>query len=215
MEKSGLYNGTTHKITLIYTFFGQFERIAGIRKEKHPDCKVIIIDDCYKKPLKKIKCADVYRIKDDITWNQPGAKNLGFQEAEGWVVCADIDHLVTKKNIDEIIKLKKEQCNIYYLGREDNDSWNVFLIHKDDFEKVGGFDEDFSGDYGYDDIDFLERCRKNLNIIEKREIKVKVYADKSSSKLERNCYRNFAILRLKINNKINTGKRIRFNWKKL
>ena len=202
-------------INIIYTYFGQKERIAGILKEKHPKARVVIVDDCSKKPLGKIEGLDIYRVTDDIKWNQPGARNLGFQESEGWIVCADIDHLVTKENVDKLLKMKKEKGTMYYLGREDTDSHNIFLIHKDDFEKVGGYDEDFCGNYGYDDILFLWQCQRNLNVRERRDIKAKVYAEESSSKLSRDFEFNRKILEFKTHDEKNLGKRIRFNWIKL
>jgi hypothetical protein len=189
-------------LTIIYTYYGQKERIEGILKEKHPKARMVIVDDCSPEPLECPTGVDCYRIEDDIPWNQPGARNLGFQESEGWIVCADIDHLITKENVEDILKLKKEKGTVYYLGREDNNSWNVYLIHKDDFEKVGGYDEDFCGHYGYDDIDFLIRCREKLKVEEARDIKVKVYAKESSSKLERNTEHNRKLLEQKYANKI-------------
>lgn len=203
------------EITSLYTFYGQKERIPGILAEKHPDCRVVIVDDCSPEPLQAPVGVDVYRIDTDITWNQPGAKNLGFQESEGWIVCADIDHLVTRENVDDLLKLKKEKGTIYYLGREDNNSWNIFLMHKDDFEKIGGYDEDFSGHYGYDDIEFLWRCQKNLKIVEKRDIKVKVFAEESSTKLDRDLEFNKALLKIKTHNLFNFSPRINFKWRKL
>lgn len=203
------------KVTIIYTYFGQKERIEGILKEKHPKTRVVIIDDCSPEPLQAPPGVDCYRIDTNIPWNQPGARNLGFQESEGWIVCADIDHLITKENVEDILKLKKEKGTIYYLGREDSDSWNVYLIHKDDFEKIGGYDEDFSGHYGYDDILFLDMCFKNLKVVEKRDIKVKVFAKESSSKLERDYDFNAELLKMSRHLDKNEHPRIRFKWKKL
>ena len=203
------------RLSILYTYFGQKERIPGILKEKHPKTRVIIVDDCHPDALQALPGVDVYRVEDDITWNQPGAKNLGFQEAKGWVVCADIDHLVTKKNVEEILKLKKERGTIYFLGREDTDSWNVFLIHKDDFEKIGGYDEDFSGNYGYEDMELLWRCQRTMKLVQRRDIKVKVFAEESSTKLDRDTTVNNEKAERNMYQIINTGKRVRFRWKKL
>ena len=205
----------TIKLTVLYTYYGQKERIRGIMEEKHPESRIVIVDDCSQKPLKCPSGADCYRIDTDIQWNQPGAKNLGFQEADGWIVCADIDHLVTRENQDSILKMKKKKGTIYYLGREDTDSINLFLIHKEDFEKIGGYDEDFSGNYGYDDVEFLWRCQKNLNIVERRDVKAKVFAEESSSKMERDVEMNKELLKYKRHNEKNEGARIRFKWHKI
>ena len=202
-------------MTLIYTYYGQKERIQGILNEKHPECRVVIVDDCSQTPLKSLVGVDVYRIDDDINWNQPGARNLGFQESDGWVICADIDHLVTRENIDAILRMKKEKGTIYYLGREDTIAWNLYLIHKDDFEKIGGYDEDFCGHYGYDDTLFNIMAQKNLRVKEVREIKAKVFAKESSTKMERDFTFNLNLLTYKRRNSRNEEKRIRFNWHKL
>ena len=203
------------EITIVYTYFGQEERIKGILEEKHPNARVVIVDDCSEKPLEAREGLDIYRIENSIEWNQPGARNLGFQESEGWIVCADIDHLVTRDNIDELLKMEKKKGTIYYLGREDTDSWNIFLMHKDAFEKLKGYDENFCGHYGYDDIDFLWRCYANLSVKLKREIKAKVFAEESSSHLKRDGARNEERLFNKGNKNTNNGRRIRFKWHKL
>jgi predicted glycosyltransferase involved in capsule biosynthesis len=187
----------TPKLTILYTYYGQKERIPGILKELHPATKVVIVDDGSPEPL-EIEGIDVYRINKDVPWNQPAARNIGFKKSEGWIVCADIDHLVTKENVKELLKMKKEKGTVYYLGREDTNSWNVYLIHKDDFEKIGGYDEDFCGHYGYDDIDFLFRCQDNLKVKEVREIKVKVFAKESSSRLDRDTKFNRRLLEKKV-----------------
>lgn len=205
-----------NNLTVVYTYFGQKERLAGILEEKHPEARVILVDDCSPDALQAPQDVDCYRIDTNIAWNQPGARNLGFQEAEGWIVCADIDHLVTKENVEEILRMEKEKGTVYYLGREDNDSWNVFLIHKEDFEKIGGYDEDFCGHYGFDDIEFLWRCQKSLKVEERRDIKVKVHAKESSSKgLDRSVDFNRKLLELKKDNLTNEGKRINFKWHRL
>lgn len=202
-------------MTIIYTYYGQKERIPGILAEKHPDCRVVIVDDGSKTPLKSLPGVDVYRIEEDIPWNQPGARNLGFSVSEGWIVCADIDHLVTKENVDALLKLKKEKGTIYYLGREDADSWNLYMIHKDDFEKLGGYDEDFCGHYGYDDTLFNLMAHKNLNVKELRDIKAKVFAKESSSKLERDTEYNRSLLLLMQDHTKNFHSRLRFKWHKV
>jgi len=95
------------------------------------------------------------------------------------------------------------------LGREDSNSHNIYLIHKEDFEIIGGYDEDFSGNYGYDDLHFLKKCDHFLNVVELRHIKVKVYAKESSSKLIRDSDFNSKLFGSK---GLNPTKRIRFNW---
>jgi hypothetical protein len=192
--------------TILYTYFGQKERIPKIIEQ---NLKTIIVDDCSNPPLEPIDGIKIVRILDDINWNQPGARNLGFHISEGWVICADIDHLVTKENVIELEKIKLNKGTIYYLGREDSNSFNVYIMHVDDFEYVGGYDEDFCGHYGYDDIHFYNKCKHMLNVEELRHIKVKVHANESSTKGDRSTKYNLNLLRQKGFEKT---KKLRFNW---
>lgn len=173
------------------------------------------MDDHAKEPLKKQKGADCYRVLDDIVWNVGGAVNLGFQESEGWVIYADIDHLITKEIIDEIREWDLQEGTMYLFGRKwIRDSDACFLIHKDDFENIGGYDEDFSGHYGYVDVEFMDRCRKNLNVVERRDIKAEYFEDEGVE-LERDEEFNKMLYELKKHNQTNEGKRIRFSWEKI
>jgi len=195
-------------MTVLYTYFGQKERIPQIVEQ---GINTMIVDDCSKEPLGPIEGIEVLRITDDIKWNQPGARNLGFQELNGWVVCLDIDHLLTKDIYDKLISLQKEVGTVYYLGREDiKKSYNVYLMHKNDFEKIGGYDEDFCGNYGYDDIHFYQKCVRFLNVVVINDLKVKVYAKESSSDLERDSNINSKLYSKKEN--LEETKRIRFKW---
>jgi hypothetical protein len=193
-------------ITVLYTYFGQRERIQGIIDQ---GLKTVIIDDCSIEPLGSIDGIRVARITDDIKWNQPGARNLGFHICEGWIICADIDHLVTKENMEQLKNTNLRRGCVYYLGREDTNSVNIYLIHKDDFEKIGGYDEDFCGNYGYDDIHFYNKCTILLEVHELRHIKAKVYAEESSSEGVRDGNHNLELMRKK---GTEPTKRLRFNW---
>ena len=203
----------------MYTYYGHKERIPDILKEKHPETRVVIVDDGYPEPLEVLEGIDVYRILEDIPWNMPGAKNLGFHVSEGWIICADIDHLVTRENIDEILKLEKVRGRIYFLGRKDvitgdeSHHCGEFLIHKDDFELVGGYDEEFSGYYGHDDTLFVYQCQKNLVVEDIRYIKTKLFDDSYTKGVSRDSAHNYKIFERKQFSQRNEGKRLNFNWK--
>lgn len=192
--------------TVLYTYFGQKERIPGIIKQ---GLNTVIVDDCSHEPLGPIEGIKIVRIIDDIKWNQPGARNLGFHVSNGWIVCADIDHLVLKENIEQLEKTNLKRGTIYYLGREDTNSVNIYVIHKDDFDSIGGYDEDFCGNYGYDDIHFYNKCRVLLDVQELRHIKAKVYAKESSSIGNRDTTHNLELIKRK---GLEPTERLRFKW---
>lgn len=196
-------------ITVVYTYFGQKERIPGIVEQ---GLNTVIVDDCSPEPLGPIDGVRVYRVLDDIRWNQPGARNLGFHVSDGWIINADIDHLVTRSMISEIMKINLQRGNVYFLGREDNDLiHNFFLIHKQDFDLMGGWDEDFCGNYGFDDYYFGVKSKMFLNHVYLLDIKSKIFSKESSSIGVRDSRVNSLLLQKKLSNFSHTP-RLRFNW---
>lgn len=197
-------------VTVVYTYFGQKERIPGIVAQ---GLNTVIVDDCSPEPLGCIEGVRVYRVTDDIKWNQPGARNLGFHVSEGWIICADIDHLVTKEMVEELKKETWERGHIYFLGREDDDVLhNFFLIHKEDYDLIGGWDEDFSGNYGHDDAYFGIKSRMFLKPVYLTHIKSKLFHLESSSIGNRDSYINQQLLIHKLNGNFSNTPRLRFNW---
>ena len=194
-------------ITVLYTYFGQKERIPQIVEQ---GVNTIIVDDCSNEPLLPIDGIKILRIIDNIIWNEAGAKNLGFQESEGWIVCCDIDHLITYDIVNTLEQMKKEIGCVYFLGRHDTFAYNTYMIHKDDFNKIGGYDEDFCGYYGYNDIHFFKKCKNSLKIVELRELKASVFPESASKGVSRDYSRNKKLFDTKGTEET---KRIRFNWK--
>jgi predicted glycosyltransferase involved in capsule biosynthesis len=130
----------------------------------------IFIDDGSSPPLLLDKLPSLtrrYRIHTDIKWNQPGAKNLGANFALGeWFLFYDLDHFVDNDFLvallDKIKYLKEDtiyKFNRFCIKRQKfiNPHINSFLIHRDGYNLIGGFDEDFSGNYGSEDVYFHQR----------------------------------------------------------
>lgn len=121
----------------------------------------------------------MHRVITDITWNQSGCKNLLFEKSTAdWLLFFDNDTTATAENIEKIIdKIPTLDIGSYYMpqleipwGPQDikdritgKPVWNkdqssvlfphinVFLIHRSQLEAIGRFDEDFAGNYGYED----------------------------------------------------------------
>ena len=120
----------------------------------------IVVDDCSKVPL-YIENANldlkVLRIKDDITWNLPGARNLGAHVCDtDWFLMADTDMLLTAENAERLLELSREDPKQIW-NIKHNDAWlkektghsaNMMFLTKELFWKCWGYDEDFSGSYG-------------------------------------------------------------------
>ena len=154
-------------------------------------CKAVditIVDDGSPEPLqltsseqefferKGIKFA-VFRILEDLKWNTPGALNLGvlvspqpwvlfqdsdcFFESSMWEKILDLDHPINKIGKFE----RKRYGNPETENLENHRYLNcTMLMHKHVFMHLGGFDEDFtgqySGGYGFFDTEFDARAEK-------------------------------------------------------
>lgn len=129
--------------------------------------RFFIIDDCSKIPLSlnidfPINLT-IPRITTDIYWNPPGAKNLGFLLADNdWTFSCDIDHFTPVESFEKMLSLDKKRNNLYLFERflpngesRRKNTPNIFIIHREDFWKTGGYDEDFSGYHGFDDYVFI------------------------------------------------------------
>lgn len=125
----------------------------------------IFVDDC--SPL-QVTIPEKYkfnyilaRIKNDITWNQGGARNLGVHLAKtSKLILTDLDHVFPEKLIKDMIDSKEPHC-LYQFRREaggvkTGSHPNTFFCTKGTYFKVLGVDEEFCGNYGYEDVYFTE-----------------------------------------------------------
>jgi len=148
---------------------------------------IILIDDCSTKPLTieinfpiNLK---IVRILDNVGYNIGGAKNLGFYIVENtWCFSSDIDHVLSPNECLKCIQLDKKLNNLYYFTRylPNGEHYqkrhdNTYIIHKQDFWKIGGYDEDFTPHYGYEDawLKYIMQ-KQNINFIN-TDIKVILY----------------------------------------
>jgi len=97
----------------------------------------------------------LFRIHENIPWNHGGAKNLAMQQAyPGWVVLTDADHVMSAENIVNLLETKLDPPFIYKPSRDDMLSHTErtpigthtgsFIMTKEMFWKIGGFDESLS-----------------------------------------------------------------------
>ncbi len=132
-----------------------------------PDLELIFLDDGSSPELDLSvipKWVRKIRIIDDIPWNQPGAKNLAATLATGsWLLFLDADQLLDREKILRLIYQlpNLNENNIYRFKRfcakthgELTVHQNCQLIANNTFEKFGGYDEDFAGNYGHEDAYF-------------------------------------------------------------
>lgn len=87
-------------------------------------------------------------------FNQPIARNIGAAAAKGLYFCfIDCDTAVGPGFFERVKPFLAPGVALIPSGR-DKHHGGFFVVHCDDFEKIGGFDETYDG-YGCDDTDFL------------------------------------------------------------
>lgn len=151
-----------------------FELPAEVRESLH----LIVIDDGSPvAPLKPIYLAttqlqtrlasfQAFRIEVDVRWNWIAARNIGVENAKtDWVLLTDIDHTIPEATARRIQEQKLDARSAYRFSRVDAPDMapykphpNTWLLTRELMDKIGGYDERFSGFYGSDG-EFRDRVK--------------------------------------------------------
>lgn len=179
------------KLTLMHPFWNEGQYRIPLQFEvweTYPDwvwdvVNIVLIDDCSTVPLESHYPKDndlnfnlkIYRIKDDLIYNLPGAWNLAFHVAKtDWCHAVDSDKTYTSDDFTNLLTKVDVQDNCGYQfhqrrhtsidelqqrsGRWDSGSW---LCRKEHWTSIGGFDEELTGarsnSHGYWEHDFSSR----------------------------------------------------------
>ena len=135
--------------------------------------RIIIVDDGSPDPAIDVERPDglpeleIYEVLEDRPWHQHAARNLAAHVApDGWMLLTDMDHVLTSGNVDALVKRidKLDPAAIYMLNRVEADTGkqttndkgfpkphpNSFVLTRELYWRIGGYDEDFCGLYGTD-----------------------------------------------------------------
>lgn len=160
-------------ITLVYAFWNNplqaniaMDYYNGLPPDIRAHLHVILTDDCSER--RPIVPANLgfdyreYRVLKHRRWDWLIARNLGMAEAQTeWRLMTDIDHIVPEDSLRYIMNDELDPKRAYHLSRmtlesatdftkvvpykKHSDSW---LMTGEAFERVGGYDERYSGLYG-------------------------------------------------------------------
>lgn len=160
------------KITFIYSYYENPEMLkyqqevwSQYSREYKDMFEIIVVDDGSQESPAMDVIEDawynfrLYRIKVDVPWNQTSARNLAAYKADknSWLFLTDMDHVLDSKNHTDIMSILKEEThfnrNFYYtmdrLNGPERGEYkhhpNSFIMHRDLYMKVGGYDEEFAG----------------------------------------------------------------------
>jgi hypothetical protein len=172
----------------------------------------------------------VFRIKEDIPWNFTGARNLGCHQAKNWIYMSDIDTILTRQDARRLFEenLPDKACyyrpkRVWYYNRPiRRHLGNVNLLyHKDCYRQTGGYDEDYAGNYGRGDTDFMLRLGRVARLVEREDVLVRVVLprfvpDACTTNRERDKARNIELYeRKEAAGFVNPTNTLRFSWRRV
>lgn len=176
----------------------------------------------------------LYRIKEDVPWNQVMARNLGAYEATNdWIFFLDIDHVIPPQTLEFILSIEHLYPEEYYIfdrlkvtslspykHRLVNPSHCLFLINRKTFLDIGAYDEDFCGSYGYSDAWLKHRMKNILQVRwHQRYLQCFMYTvipQANDMSRERDKKFNLGIYRAKMNGTVkHNNKHLRLPWERL
>lgn len=148
-----------------YNNAGMFARhcaeLAAMSLDVRKRIEFVVCDDASDVPAKAPHLGvnfamRIYRLKGDhVPWSHRVCSNVAAHEAAApWLLISDIDHLVTEGVWRALLTAKLDPLRVYTFGRENMDgsfklphpdSW---LMHRDVWNRLGGYDERYRGLYG-------------------------------------------------------------------
>jgi hypothetical protein len=186
-------------------------------------------DENYVLPETKLNIR-LFRVTEDIPWNQAGARNLAAFHATGTVgLFIDIDQLIYVEFLQQLAQSvgSIERKTMYFFQIKElvnilnNEKLihhpNAFFVNLADFKTIGNYDEDFCGHYGYEDI-YLQRLWEHqggkfrlINQVVSEDLPFGTW------NLNRDIARNQELIMKKINkSKFSQPKNfLRFGWKEI
>lgn len=127
------------------------------------------------------------RVEKDIPWNQMGARNLGMHVCRSRVaVMLDPDMVPNTLTWDRLLNqarlLRKGtvvKFSLRYLdGRPEHTSPNTWIITKEDFWEIGGYDEDYAGNKGWSDVQLMHTIQSRLRVVHRKRLQVDYWLDR-------------------------------------
>lgn len=164
-------------ITHVYNAQQPVERQLALWRQFSPALRArlsfLVIDDHSDEQLQVDKGdldLRLVRVDDDIAWNMPGCRNLAATLCETpWMLFFDVDNVASEASLLKLVNAlpRLDRNRLHVFRRTENGvdvepHINSFLITRQGFFRAGGYDEDFSGHYGFEDVAFRMMWRKHV-----------------------------------------------------
>jgi hypothetical protein len=123
----------------------------------------------------------LYRALVDVRWNWIFCRNLAASETTTeWMLMTDMDHLIPAATLERLMTEKLNPDKAYRFSRVDAPNLtpykhhpNTWCMTKKLFDRIGGYDERFSGLYGTDG-EFAKRVERFGKIVMLPDIIIRV-----------------------------------------
>lgn len=180
----------------------QYEHLAAMPADLKAHLSLIVVDDGSPSDPASPPASDlgfplaIFRMREDIRWNQDACRNLAVaQAATDWVLLTDIDHMLPEATLRQVVTGKLDGRRAYRFSRISAPDMapykphpNSWLMTRAVYGRAGGYDEGLAGFYGTDG-DFRDRVREaaEIELLKEPLIRVprEVIADASTTTYER------------------------------
>ena len=147
-------------LTVTYTYYDNLDALKYLI-DYHEKASIdgityqVIDDGSQVRPLSLIDIPSTWRltrITEDIGWNAEGARNLAMHITDTeWNALTDMDTPIMNEGLVKIMDMDLDPNKGYQPRRwPDGKFKNSWVITKDLYNRAGGYDETFTGLYGYD-----------------------------------------------------------------
>lgn len=196
-------SGSPKPVTLILPYYEcpqffqtQLAHLRALPRDITEHLSLVVVDDgSPTAPLDMATMADLpvdwqaFRIDRDVPWNWLAARNIGAHHAKhGWLLLTDMDHIAPAETLRAVIYGQHDAAILYAFSRREHTGQAIyphsasFLMHRDTFWRIGGYDETLSGHYGTDG-DWRRRCAAlyRFQVLREELIRHEYVADSSST----------------------------------
>lgn len=186
-------------VTLAMAAYGQprmldvwFQTIRGYRSETLESLELLIVDDCgspaveIPADIQSLLSCQLFRVTEDIPWNQPGARNLALQECRTpLILFVDPDMIFLPSMMQRLLEAGESLAAgdvIRFMlkhkrsGTLDGSSPNTWFLHVKDFDHVGGYDEDYAGHKGWSDVQLLDVMKTTFKVYHRKDLFADFYS---------------------------------------
>lgn len=193
------------KVSILTQVYGQpkllkffTDALRGWDSSYARDAELVVVDDCGDPAVSPAEVSglepmgiQLLRHTEDVPWAQPCCRNLAARHARGGVlILVDPDMVIPPKkagkfmeaamrlprgHVTRFVLLEVNHPNRQMRGKINTSSPNCWIIHKADFEDVGGYNESFAGHKGWSDVELMHVLDSAYKVRQDRELSVDFY----------------------------------------